>query len=477
MKVVLLAPPFAEIYGNYRGLYRRGFLNPPLSLCYLAAALEQRGHKVQIIDAEAEALSTSALVARIQTAQPQLVGVTATSVDFAMAAKAIAALKQALPSTPLVLGGTHINIFRQEVLENQKELDFGCVGDGEDFIVELAQALSSSSGPALSSIQGLIYRAGGKVVCNPDRAPEPHIDRYAFPARQHLRNALYRRSAPRVGMTTATAFMSSRGCPYSCIYCAVKKIYGGCLVRLRSAANVLAELDVVVKQLGITHVSFNDDCLTLNKDRMYELCQGIQSRGLKFTWEGLSRADLVDLPLLKAMKEAGMVRISYGIESGNPKILRILEKNETLDEIRAAFRLTREAGIMTRGSVIIGNPYETRQTVEDTFRFIEGLEGLDQVIINVLQPYPGTKVRDMILAGEGGSSFSSNPNSYEQLHRFGSSAVKVNDLTPADLVRLQRKGFRRFYLRPGVLWRNLRLNGLKPFVQDGVQFCRSLWGW
>ena len=109
---------------------------------------------------------------------------------------------------------------------------------------------------------------------------------------------------------------------------------------------------------------FNDDCLTINKNRIYEICEEINSRGLKFTWEGLSRADLVEKELLLTMKKTGFVRMSYGVESGDPNILRVLQKGETLDQIESAFSMTKEAGIITRGSIIIGSPYETRETVE-----------------------------------------------------------------------------------------------------------------
>ena len=99
------------------------------------------------------------------------------------------------------------------------------------------------------------------------------------------------------------------------------------------------------------------------------------------------------------MRAAGFVRISYGIESGNPDILKSTCKNETLEQISEAFRITRQAGIIARGSLIIGLPFENRRTVEDSFRFVNNLEGIDQVIINILQPYPGTKVREHGPAG------------------------------------------------------------------------------
>jgi len=270
--------------------------------------------------------------------------------------------------------------------------------------------------------------------------------------------------------------MSSRGCPFKCIYCAVKNIHGGEKVRLRSAANVLDELEHIVKRFGIRHIAFNDDCLTLKRERVLEICEGIRSKGLNITWEGLSRADLIDRELLKIMKGAGFVRLSIGIESGNQGILDVIRKQETLEQIEKAVNLSHEVGIVTRGSVILGNPYENSQTVKDTFRFINRVKGLDQVVINILQPYPGTVVRDMMLRGEGGSSFQEHLVGDAKLQRFGSANITVNDLTPEKLVKLQREGFLRFYMRPGTLWNNLRISGIKTFLSDGYGFMRSILG-
>lgn len=474
MRIALITPPYAEIYGSYRHLYRRGFLNPPLSLCYLAAALERACHSVMLIDSEGENLGIEAIIDRIRRFGPGLVGITATSVDFARAEVVIARLKTASPQTPILLGGVHMNIFRRQVLDGNEKIDFGAVGDGEDLIVELAAALEDSRSASLREVKGLIHRDGGQVVENESRPLEENIDRYPLPARHLLRNDLYKRSIPRRGFRTTAAYMSSRGCPFRCIFCAVKKVYGGCHVRLRSAGNVLEELELIVKKMGITHVSFNDDCLTLDRNRMLDICEGIRGRGLEFSWEGLSRADLVDLELLEAMKSAGLVRLSFGIESGDPEILRILQKGETLEQISEAFRLCREVGIVTRGSVIIGNPYETRETVERTFNFVRRLEGLDQLVVNVLQPYPGTRVREMVLNGEGGARLVGEDRAYERLQRFGGAQVAVNDLSPGDLVALQRQGFRSFYFRPRTFWRNLRITGLRSFMLDGLNFVRSM---
>jgi len=476
MRVLLIVPPFADLYGQYRSLYRAGFVNPPLGLCYLAASMEKAGHVVRILDAEAENLSPQEVINRASEFCPDLIGLGATSPEFPRVVSLVSALKSQWSTAPIVVGGTHLSIFQKKVLQENPEIDFGIVGDGENTLVELTENIFKQH--ALYRIKGLIYRENGtdEIVQNELRSAEYQLDYYPFPARGLLKNDKYYRAVPKKGYVTTASVMSSRGCPYKCIYCAVDKIHGGSLARFRSSQNVLEELEYIVKEMGINHVAFNDDCLTLKKKRMYDICEGIKKRGLKFTWEGLSRADLVDRELLDEMKRAGLVRISYGIESGNSKILEILQKGESLEKIEYAFKITKEAGIVTRGSVLLGAPYETKETVKDTFRFIKKLRGLDQVAINVLQPYPGTKVRDMIIKGEGGTKFVEDKNNFENLKRFGSASISVNNLSPEDLILLQKKGFMGFYLRPKVIWNNFKITGLRAFLQDGFNFLRSVTG-
>lgn len=474
--VLLVMPSFQEVYGAYRHLYRRGFLNPPLGLCYLASALEQAGHTVRIIDAEAASLTLAQIVGQALEFSPKLIGLSSTSIDFPQARAVALALRQALPGIPVVLGGTHVNIFGQAVLEENPMFDMACIGDGEDLLPELAQALQDGREGDLAHVKGLIWRRGEVVVANENRLLETNIDRYPFPARWLLDNTQYYRAVPRRGYQQTAAFMSSRGCPFGCIYCAVKNIHGGQKVRLRSADNVLEEIEHIVTRFGIRHIAFNDDCLTLKRDRVLAICEGLRRKNLKITWEGLSRADLIDRELLMEMKAAGFVRLSMGIESGNQAILDVIRKQETLEQIEKAVALTHEVGIVTRGSVILGNPYENSETVKETFRFINRLKGLDQVVINILQPYPGTVVREMMLRGEGGSSFQEHLVGDAKLQRFGSANVTVNDLTPKKLVKLQREGFLRFYLRPRVLLNNLRISGVRTFITDGFGFMRSILG-
>jgi anaerobic magnesium-protoporphyrin IX monomethyl ester cyclase len=472
MKCLLIAPPFSNVYGNYKSMMKYGFLNPPLGLCYLSASLQRAGHQALVLDCEAQGLNIARIFEIIAQEKPDLIGITATSPELANALTIAAELKAKL-TIPIVFGGVHVTIFKDQLLRENPAIDFGVVGEGEETIIELLESLDQPQ--KYPSIQGLIFRDQDEVRQNSLRPLIPDLNSLPFPDRTGQAPDLYFRNVPFGGYQATAAFMSSRGCPCHCTYCAIDQIPGWRRVRYRSAQNVVDEIEFLVRELKIKHIAFNDDVLTMNRARVYDICQEIHRRNLKFTWEGLSRADCVDLNLLKTMRAAGFVRISYGIESGNPEILKSTCKNETLEQISEAFRLTRQAGIIARGSLIIGLPFENSRTVEDSFRYINNLEGIDQVIINILQPYPGTKVREMVQQGVGGSRMLADDMS--ELRRFGNASVEVNDLTRNKLIMLQKIGLLRFYLRPQVIWRHLHFYHPKAFLMDGLAFLQSIFSW
>lgn len=475
MRVLLLQAKFNDVYGAYKHLYKRGFVNPPLSVCYLSSALEHAGHVSEMIDADGEGLGMDEIVDRAREFRPDLIGVTATSLEMNCVNEHMIALKEAFPDTPAILGGPHINIVHKKALTEIPLFDFGCIGDGEDLIVELADAFEAGDLENLSEIAGLIYRNDEKIVQNPLRPlGKNELDRYPFPDWNKLNSDLYMRSVPYKGMVKAASFISTRGCPFKCNYCAVSTMTGASKIRIRSAENVLDELDILVNEQGFKHIVFNDETLTINRKRMYEICSGIHERGLDFTWEGQTRADLIDKEILETMRDAGLVRIAFGIENGNQEILDLLKKEETLDEIEDAINLSHDIGLVVRGSVIIGSPYENIKMVKKTIRHLLGIRGLTQALVNIMQPYPGTDIRRMFEEEEGGAKFLGDLDNTSTLRRLGTAQIQVNDLTPEKLLWFQKYGWARFYLRPHIIWRNVRINGFVNSLMDGFGLFRML---
>ena len=173
-------------------------------------------------------------------------------------------------------------------------------------------------------------------------------------------------------------------------------------VRNHTIERVIEEIRVIVEENNIHHLIIMDDTLTVNKKRMMKLCEAIKKSGLKFTWEGWTHAATVDEEVLQTMKEAGLIRLSFGIESGDPEILKSIKKGATLKHIKNAYRIARKVGLETRGSAIIGHPHETRATAWRTLKFIRSLKDCQQMFLNVATPYPGTELYDSAVNGVGG---------------------------------------------------------------------------
>jgi radical SAM superfamily enzyme YgiQ (UPF0313 family) len=196
-----------------------------------------------------------------------------------------------------------------------------------------------------------------------------------------------------------------------------------------------------------------DETLTLKRDRTLELCQAIRDNGLSFTWEGWTHASTVDEELLRAMKAAGMIRLSFGIESGDPQILKRIKKGVTREQLREAYRIAAKVGIETRGSAMLGHPCETRETAWRTIKFIRSIKECEQIFLNVACPYPGTELYDCAINGRDGMKLLTTD--YSRYKRYGDPVIAVNDLDPKALKRLQTLGLLYFYLTPRRVWYNL----------------------
>jgi radical SAM superfamily enzyme YgiQ (UPF0313 family) len=244
-------------------------------------------------------------------------------------------------------------------------------------------------------------------------------------------------------------------------------------MRWHSVDRVMAEITTLVRDRDIHHIILMDETLTLNAARTKELCGAIRAASLDVTFEGWTHAATVTEPLLRDLKAAGLIRLSFGIESGDPEILKRIKKGVTLDQIRDAYRVSAKVGIETRGSAILGHPYETRETAWRTLRFVRSLRECQQVFLNVACPYPGTDLYEHARKGLGGMKLLTQD--YSRYKRYGDPVIEVNDLSAADLNRLQRLGLLYFYLTPRRIWYNVvRRAGVRVGLRNAAAFAKGV---
>ena len=470
MKILLIQPPWGDVYGSYKEVARIGNAYPPLGLCYLSAALKKKRWQTKIIDAEIEGKDIVAIVEEAQNYRPDVIGITATTPTYNSAKKVAKALK-ARTDVPIVLGGAHVTVMPDAISgANGAAFDYAVVGEGEVTLCELVACLER--GQDTRNVRGVAFlESDGKLNVAGNRELIENLDELPFPDRESLHLDKYQWAAPGRGLTKFTTIMMSRGCPFKCIFCSAHAIFGRQL-RRRKIDCILDEIAFIKNNFNINHLAFIDDVLTVDHKLILGLCEGLLERELNITWEGWTRANTFTEEVAQCMRKAGFVRVSFGIESGTPEILEVLKKGVTLEDISKAFEIAKKTGIETRGSVIIGNPFETREAVLKTFSFIKGLDNCDQMHINIATPYPGTELYDMAKKGEGGLRLlTDDVTNYK---RYGDSVIEVNDLSKEDLIELQRKGFMEFYFTPKRILYNLRRAGVIAGMKNALAFLRSV---
>jgi anaerobic magnesium-protoporphyrin IX monomethyl ester cyclase len=359
--------------------------SPPLGLAYLAAALERAGVKVKILDFVVFPYSKEALESTLTRFAPHMVGVTAVTMTFDHAVSVLRDVKSINSDILTVMGGPHVTFCARDSMEQFPEVDFVVLGEGEETVTELAR--EAGDGREWSRINGLVYRHGPEITVTGHRSTQVDVDALPPPARYLLPLGRYRALGMPISMTT------SRGCPFKCIFCVGRKMVGP-KVRYRSPEKIVDELEYL-SGLNFHQINIADDLFTARKRHCLEVCREITERKLDIRWSCFARVDTVSRDVLAKMKETGCCAISFGVESGNPEILRTIKKGITLHQVMAAISMCHKEGITPHVSFILGLPGETPATLKETLEFAERLKGMGASYgFHLLAPFPGTEVRD-----------------------------------------------------------------------------------
>ncbi|MEK7154226.1 MAG: radical SAM protein [Patescibacteria group bacterium] len=361
---------------------------PHNGLAYLAGNIGV-GHDVRIFDLNILDIGEEELISGLQKEKPDLVGFSMKSFNLKSTLALAKKIKFAIGG-PFIIGGPHITLCAREFFEkdNNGIFDFGFQGEADVSFSRFCDIFGQQK--EYRKIPGLIYKNDEKTIFN-DYNPVDDLDSFDFPDFSRFCGGLDFDS--RGGYPLLT----SRGCPYLCIYCSVSKVSGS-KWRFRTPENVLNELKHAVSKYGIRSFQIIDDNFTLDTGRAKKICRMIIEQNLNLRWScpnGL-RADRLDEELVNLMKRSGCESVSLGIESGDEKVFNFINKGEQLDDITGAVKMLKKYGINVCGFFIIGLPLETKKSVKKTLDFISKL-GLNGVKWNMLVPYPKTFLWDWVL--------------------------------------------------------------------------------
>jgi anaerobic magnesium-protoporphyrin IX monomethyl ester cyclase len=461
MKVLLINPPFLPEYGRYSrtsrspAITKSGTLYYPFWLLYGAAALERAGYEIDVVDAPAARLGAEEVAARAQRFGPDLVVVN-TSTPSVEDDKAFAAyLKNAAGGPFTVLVGTHVTARPEDGLA--EPIDAVCVGEYDRTLVELASALSAEGD--WRSMRGLAYRSNGKVVENERQPLLEELDGRPYLAeitKKYLRVEDYFFAAARYPMVM---MITGRGCPHRCVFCLYPQVFHGNKYRLRSPADVVDEFEYIANELPhVREVVIEDDTFSANKKRVKEICGLLVERRVKIRWSANVRANL-DYETMVAMRRAGCRLIIVGYESGDQRVLDMMNKDTTLEQQLEFARAARRAGLLVHGCFMAGTPGETLESLERTLDFAIKLAP-DTAQFFPLMVYPGTRAYQW--AEENGYLTTSDFREWVTAEGLHNCVVSTEALTAEELVEFCDYARRRFYLRPGYIIRKAFQSVLHP---------------
>ena len=440
MKALLVNPPHTFAPENPLG--NAGLALPPLGLLSVAAYLrrEMPGARVKVLDCPGEGLGPAAFEREVAAFAPDLAGVSVHTGTFSAAAAAAAAIKKISPGCFTVAGGHHASARPAQCLG---AFDGAVVGEGEETFAKLAKRLAA--GRELAGLPGLALKPGAAV----ERPAPLDPDSLPFPARDLVDLSLYRPSLFGYRRRPVTSMVTSRGCPYSCGFCS-KSVFGAAY-RAQSPERVLAEMTELAERYGVREISFQDDTFTADRGRIVRLCALLKKKGLDLTWSCMTRVDLVDPELLRAMRAAGCFSVAFGVDGAGDASCGLMGKGFDAARAKAAVAAARAAGLETRAYYIFGYPGETRATLAAAPARMAEVDA-DHVFIAFAHPFFDTP-----LYSEARARGLLAVSDEELLDARDNAAPLVNvpGMTLKQQAGFAKRAYLRYYLRPASLARRL----------------------
>jgi len=457
MRILLINPPRyndVDYVREGRCMQPKSVWNniwPPLTLNYIATVLKEK-NAVKLIDYIAEQGTYEDFEKDLKKFKPDMLIINNGIPSIKWDLKSAEIAKKLNKNIVTVTYGIFPTIATDETL-NKYKIDFAIIGEPEITIKELAEKVSKKE--STTSVEGLAYKKGKKIITNsrrklindidkelgvPDRSMLP-IERYTFPFDKK----------PFALLTLG------RGCPYPCTFCVSPNYYGK-KFRTRDPIKVVDEMEECYKDFGISNFMFWGESFTLKKEYGMKICDEILRRKLKFKWISTSRVDTLDMELLRKMKKSGCYLLGLGIETSNEEILLNIKKKTKIKTINKAIKMCKKAGIKTMGHFIFGFPGETKKTAEKTIKFSKKC-GVDYAQFYCAVPYPKTEFWDEVQ--KEGYIETQNWDLYEQNY----SVVRTKHLSTKEIMDFRSRAFKEFYFRPKKVFQHLKsINSFKEFI-------------
>lgn len=422
------------------------YCTPYMGLGYLATAIRKKGYKVKILHCIKEKMNLNGFASYIRNTKPSVVGFTCVSYDVGSVQESIKVVKGINKAVPVIVGGAHVSAVPKIAMERDfPDADYGFRGESEIGLPMLLDFINENSNIELEKIPGLIWKYNGQIRINPQIFHED-VDELGIPAWDIMDPREYEAS-PFHGFARGfplAPMISARGCSFPCTFCSTKYQMGQ-KMRYRSVSLILEEMKLLVNKYNVKEIQFLDDCFSVNKNKVMEICSGILEEGIKVNWQcpnGL-RVDTIDEEVLQIMKKAGCYHISVGIESANPNILKKMKKNISLELVEEKIAIAKKVGIKVTGFFILGFPGETEDDIRWTIKYARKIP-IDKVLFSNFWPSPGTEI-------------------YEELEKKGKitkdkvgthyfkATFPPEGMTSGQLKKYQLFGLASFYLRPKIV--------------------------
>lgn len=434
-------------------------VEPPLWCRLIGGYVRDRGYSIEILDSEALDLPPAAVAARVKAAKPRLVAMvvfghqpSASTQQMMAAGDACRAIKQAAPASPVVIVGGHVSALPERTLA-EEAVDFACKGEGPETMVQLLEALKPGGAGDLAKVQGLVWRRGGDTVVN---APAPliqdldrdlHGDVWDLLPMDRYRAHNWQCFGALETRVPYASIFTSLGCPYKCAFCCINAPFDVNRYRMRSPEAVVAEIDRLHNDYGISTIKIIDEMFVLNERHVIGVCDLLIERGYGLNIWAYARVDTVKPRMLEKLKRAGIRWLALGIESGSAHVRDGAEKALKEDDIVGIVRAIQKAGIHVAGNFIFGLPDDSRETMRQTLDLASELN-CEYANFYSAMAYPGSALYTMAVAK--GLPLPERWSGYSQ-HSYDCRPLPTDHLTAAEVLKFRDDAFHAYFSSPRYL--------------------------